>query len=127
MTLLGGACLGGLFFFWIAGLRVLTPTEFGWVMQGDWRIHFLGWQFFRNEPWHWPPGRIEGYLHAPAGTAIGFTDSIPLVAFAPKPFSGLLPVTFQYLGIWLRSVSPCRGCSGSSSAGCGHRGARCSC
>jgi hypothetical protein len=69
-------------------------------MQLDWRIHFLGWHFFRNEPWHWPPGRIEGYF-APAGTAVGFTDSIPLVAFLLKPFSPLLPGTFQYLGAWL--------------------------
>jgi hypothetical protein len=69
-------------------------------MQLDWRVHFLGWHFFRNEPWHWPPGRIEGYF-APAGTAVGFTDSIPLVAFLLKPFSPLLPGTFQYLGAWL--------------------------
>lgn len=69
-------------------------------MQLDWRIHFLGWHFFRNEPWHWPPGRIENYF-APAGTAIGFTDSIPLLAFLLKPFSSWLPETFQYLGLWL--------------------------
>jgi hypothetical protein len=69
-------------------------------MQLDWRIHFLGWHFFRNESWHWPPGRIEGYF-APAGTAVGFTDSIPLVAFLLKPLSPLLPGTLQYLGAWL--------------------------
>lgn len=70
-------------------------------MQGDWRIHFLGWHFFRREPWHWPPGLLDSYLHAPEGTAIGFTDSIPLVALPLKPFSDLLPATFQYLGLWL--------------------------
>lgn len=69
-------------------------------MQLDWRIHFLGWHFFRNEPWHWPPGRIDSYF-APAGSAIGFTDSIPLVALLLKPFSAVLPPTFQYLGLWL--------------------------
>lgn len=100
--MLGAAgAIGALFFLWIAGLRIVTPTDFNWVMQGDWRLHFLGWHFFRREPWHWPPGRIEGYMHAPDGTAIGFTDSIPLVAFALKPFSDLLPATFQYLGLWL--------------------------
>ena len=45
------AFLGGAAFGWGAGLRPLDPREFGWVMQGDWRIHFLGWHLFRNEPW----------------------------------------------------------------------------
>ena len=93
--------MGALFFLWIAGLRVINPTEINWVMQLDWRIHFLGWHFFRDEPWSWPPGRIIGYFHAPDGTAIGFTDSIPILAFLLKPFSSLLPDTFQYLGLWL--------------------------
>jgi hypothetical protein len=98
---LAGALTGGAFFVWIAGSRVIDPTEIGWVMQGDWRIHFLGWHFFRGEPWHWPPGRIEGYYHAPAGTAVGFTDSIPIAAFLLKPIAGWLPMPFQYLGLWL--------------------------
>lgn len=101
MTLVAGGLVGAAFFLWIAGLRIINPTEYGWVMQADWRIHFLGWHFFRREPWQWPPGVVEGYFHAPNGTAIGFTDSIPLAAFLLKPLSPLLPETFQYLGIWL--------------------------
>lgn len=101
MTPVLGGLLGGLFFIWIAGLRVIAPGEYGWVMQLDWQVHFLGWHFFRDEPWHWPPGRIAGYFHAPDGTAIGFTDSIPLAAFLLKPFARWLPDPFQYLGPWL--------------------------
>lgn len=96
-----GGVVGALFFLWISGLRVVNPTEINWVMQLDWRIHFLGWHFFRREPWLWPPGRIEGYFQAPDGTAIGFTDSVPLAAFVLKPFSAQLPDPFQYLGLWL--------------------------
>jgi hypothetical protein len=70
-------------------------------MKLDWRVHFLGWHLFRNEPWHWPPGRMESYYHAPDGTAIAFTDSIPLVALLLKPFSSVLPMPFQYIGLWL--------------------------
>jgi hypothetical protein len=92
---------GAAFFFWIAGARGIDPTEIAWTMQLDWRIHFLGWHFFRGEPWHWPPGVIEGYAHAPDGTAIGFTDSIPLVAFVLKPIANFLPMPFQYLGVWI--------------------------
>lgn len=95
-----GAALGAAFFLWIAGLRVVSPTQIAWVMQSDWRFQFLGWHFFRQEPWRWPPGLIEGYHHAPFGTAVGYTDSVPIAAFLLKPFHAWLPMPMQYLGIW---------------------------
>jgi hypothetical protein len=98
--LLGGALVGGLFFYWIAGPRVLSPGQFEWLMKLDWRINFLGWHLFRNDPWRLPPGVIEGYL-AGEGTTIGFTDSVPLAALALKPFDVWLPTPFQYFGLWL--------------------------
>jgi hypothetical protein len=100
LTALAGGAIGALFFVWIAGARVVTPTEVSWTMQSDWRNHYLGWHFFRHEPWQWPPGRIDSYFE-PIGTSVGFTDSIPVVAFALKPLSALLPSSFQYLGLWL--------------------------
>jgi hypothetical protein len=92
--------IGGLFFTWISGLRVLTPTDIDWAMKLDWQYHFLGWHFFRSEPWQLPPGMIERY-YAPIGTAIGYTDSVPLVALLLKPFAAVLPMPLQYLGPWL--------------------------
>jgi len=41
MTLLAGAAIGSAFFIWIAGSRVIDPTEVDWVMQGDWIVHWL--------------------------------------------------------------------------------------
>jgi hypothetical protein len=99
-AIMAGAAFGAAFFIWIAGVRVIAPTEVDWTFKLDWRVHFLGWHFFRHEPWHLPPGRIDGYF-VPLGTAIGFTDSIPLAAFALKPFVAFLPMPFQYLGAWL--------------------------
>ncbi|MGE0042361.1 MAG: DUF6311 domain-containing protein [Vicinamibacterales bacterium] len=96
-----GAVLGAAFFAWIAGVHVLDPRSVGWTMQLDWRVHFLGWHLFRGEPWHWPPGLLESYARAPAGTAIGYTDSIPLAAFALKPLAPWLPMPFHYLGVWM--------------------------
>jgi hypothetical protein len=96
-----GGLIGAAFYLWIGGTRLLNPTEFAWLMKLDWRIHFLGWHLFRNEPWHWPPGRIERYAHAPDGSALAFTDSIPLLAFPFKLFSSLLPMPFQYIGLFL--------------------------
>lgn len=106
--LLMAAVLGTAFFVVIAGWRVVSPVHVDWMMQWDWRIHFLGWHIFRGEPWTWPPGRVAGY-YAPIGTAIGFTDSIPLLAFALKPLSPLLPMPFQYLGLWLTACFALQG------------------
>ncbi len=94
------ASFGAGFFGWAAGLRVLDPREAGWVMRGDWQTHFLGWHMFRHEAWQWPPGLITKLLE-PDGTALGFTDAIPLVAFALRPVASWLPNPFQYLGLWL--------------------------
>lgn len=108
----GGALAGASFFVWIAGTRVLDPGEIGWLMRFDWPVHFFGWHFFRREPWHWPPGLISTY-YAPIGTAIGFTDSIPLVALLLKPVQAWLPATFQYLGAWLLSCFVLQGAFGA--------------
>jgi hypothetical protein len=82
-------------------------------MQGsDWQIHFLGWHLFRNGAWHWPPGLIAGYLE-PLGSAIGFTDSLPLLAFALKPFASALSQPFQYFGLWLLACYVLQGVFGA--------------
>lgn len=94
------AVLGATFFLWLFGLQLLDPTNIGWLMHGDPAQHYLGWQFFRTESWHWPPGRIENF-GMPVGTSIVFTDSIPLLAFLFKPFASWLPVEFQYFGAWM--------------------------
>ncbi len=87
-------------FLLACGPEVLNPTHTAWMMSGDAGQHYLGWQFFRHEPWHWPPGRIEGYGY-PVGTAITFTDGIPLLAMLFKLVSGVLPAEFQYFGPWM--------------------------
>ncbi|MFH1789463.1 MAG: DUF6311 domain-containing protein [bacterium] len=81
---------------------MIIPTNIHWLMQGDCATHYLGWLFFRNEVWTFPLGEIKNYIY-PLGTNIGYTDSIPLLAFVFKLFSGLLPADFQYFGLWLLS------------------------
>lgn len=84
------------------GINIVYPSNINWLMSAyhDWGQHYLGWAYFQNEPWHFPLGRIENFNY-PAGTNVGYTDSIPLLAVFFKIFSFLLPDTFQYLGIWL--------------------------
>lgn len=99
-TLLLGGAIGSLFFIHVLGLRLIDPRQVDWVMNGDWAWHFMGWHFFREEPWQWPLGRIKNF-YAPMGTAIGYTDSLPLFAFLFKPLSPWLPPYFQYIGLWI--------------------------
>jgi hypothetical protein len=71
-----------------------------WTMRGDGAQHFLGWHFFRSEPWHFPLGIMHSYGY-PLTTSVVFTDSIPLVAIPLKLVQTWLPPVFQYQGLWL--------------------------
>lgn len=86
------------------GIQIIFPSNINWILSAyhDWGQHYLGWAYFRSEPWHFPLGHIQNFNY-PAGTNVGYTDSIPLLAIFFKIFSFLLPPTFQYLGIWLLS------------------------
>ncbi|HET7001098.1 MAG TPA: DUF6311 domain-containing protein [Puia sp.] len=84
------------------GFATLQPSNISWLMtvRHDWGTHYLGWAFYRTEPWHFPLGKVTGYNY-PAGTNVGFTDSIPLLAIIFKLFAPWLSGDFQYFGIWL--------------------------
>ncbi len=92
--------LAALVYSSLFGVDTLWPTHYSWLLQGDTAQHYLGWQFFRQDPWQWPPGRILSFGY-PLGTTIVFTDSLPLLALLLKPISSLLPPEFQYFGIWI--------------------------
>ncbi|MEX3931234.1 DUF6311 domain-containing protein [Paraburkholderia phymatum] len=97
-------CLIGALFFWgYTGGGILDPENINWLLasNGDPVQHYVGWNFFRNEPFfQWPFGKNLAYGEQ-LGSSIVFTDSIPLLAFIFRPFSAVLPSTFQYFGIWI--------------------------
>jgi Family of unknown function (DUF6311) len=95
-----GGMLGFGWFYLNVGHAILNPTQITWLMKGDGAIHLLGWLFFRQAPWLFPLGSVPN-LSYPLGTTVGFTDSIPWVAVAAKVLSPVLPVDFQYVGLWL--------------------------
>ncbi len=99
-TAVSGLIVGGLFFVSVLGIKIVNPTNISWLMQGDWGTHFLGWHFFRDEPWGFPFGMLKNYQY-PVGTAVALTDANPLMAFILKPFTNILPHNFQYIGFWL--------------------------
>lgn len=95
-----GAAAGAAFFVWLYPIAILNPTNYLWLMHGDGAQHFLGWHFFRGDAWQFPIGLNHQYGQA-MGSAIVFSDSIPLFALLFKPFDPMLPQHFQYTGLWM--------------------------
>ncbi|MBS0880558.1 hypothetical protein JK231_08090 [Pantoea sp. JGM49] len=88
-------------FLIFSDIAILNPTNISWLMRGDPAQHYLGWSTFRHTPLlQWPVGLNYNYGMA-ISSSIVFTDSIPLVAIPLKYLSSILPVEFQYSGIWL--------------------------
>jgi hypothetical protein len=110
------AAAGGFaWFLWIGGAPVLNPLNVGWLQDGDWMQHWMGWLFFRIEPWTFPLGAISSIPY-PIGTNVGFTDSNPLVSLLLKPFSSVLPSEFQFIGPWLALCFVLQGYTGAAVA-----------
>jgi hypothetical protein len=110
------AAVGFAWYLHLGGAQTLDPRNVAWVMAGDWLQHWLGWLFFRNDPWTFPLGRISSLLY-PVGTNIGFTDSNPLVSLTLKPFSPLLPRYMQFIGPWLAACFTLQGYAGAALSG----------
>ncbi|TLS17847.1 MAG: hypothetical protein FDZ72_12165 [Betaproteobacteria bacterium] len=93
--------IGASAFWLIVGFGVLDTSNILWLTTvSDTTTHYLGWVFYRNDGWHWPPGLNPNYGLEYSSSVI-FSDSIPLVAFVVKLFAGVLPPVFQYSGWWL--------------------------
>jgi len=91
--------IGVVAFFIVVGPRALNPQNIAWLGNGDPATHYLGWAFFRQSPWSFPVGLNPSY-GLELGNGIIFSDSNPLLAFLFKPFASLLPMPFQYFGLW---------------------------
>jgi len=94
--------LGALVPLALFGVGPLDPRNEGWIwaeLGVDPIQSWLGWTAFRQAPWALPPGASTAY-GMELGTAIYFTDSLPLIALPLKAVRGLVEVR-QYLGPWL--------------------------
>lgn len=79
---------------------ILNPLNVGWLAKGDPAQSYLGWLFFRQEPWTLPLG-LAYKLGMEQASSIVYSDSIPLLAIPFKLFQAWLPANFQYDGMWL--------------------------
>jgi hypothetical protein len=92
-------CLGILACLMVVGPNALNPTILDLAQGVDPFKDYVGWMFFRNDPWTFPIGLNPTY-GLDFSSSIVFSDSIPLMAFVFKTIHFALPETFQYLGIW---------------------------
>ncbi len=95
-----GCAVGAAVFFWFFGLEVLDPANVNWLKVGDRAQHQLGWMFFAQSPWSWPPAMNPRY-GMELGAGICMTDSLPLFALPAKVFASSMEAPVQYFGAWI--------------------------
>jgi hypothetical protein len=93
------ALIGFAVFVLVVGSNPLYVSNIAWL-DGDRAQHYLGWAFFRQSGWSWPPGVNPDY-GLEIASSVTYSDSIPLLAIPFKAFASLLPQPFQYFGLWL--------------------------
>lgn len=102
ITLMAAGCLIGILCFALVyGFDIVRFTYDDWLFFGDMDLkqHYNGFCHFRLSPWRFPIGLIDS-LSVPYSMSVVYTDSIPLFAVIFKLFSGVLPVKFQYFGLF---------------------------
>lgn len=94
------ALLGIAAFLVIYGPRIINPFYVDWFLgYGELNQHYLGWKAYKESGWMFPIGCTRLLMY-PEKSSIIFTDSIPCMAVFFKLFKAVLPVDFQYFGIW---------------------------
>lgn len=84
----------------LMGIPGLDPTNITWV-SGDAATYYISWAAYRAETiWRWPITWTER-LGYPLGISMSWFDPVPIMAILLRPFSSLLPATFQYFGIYM--------------------------
>jgi hypothetical protein len=88
---------------YVFGTHILAPWNTGWMLSGmigpDPVQYWLGWTFFRNSPWHWPPGLNPGW-GIELASSVFYADAIPLLAITFKAMRHWWDVP-QYWGLWI--------------------------
>lgn len=106
------ACLLGFAVAWyVFGGHILAPSHTGWMLNGtlgpDPVQYWLGYTFFKQAPWGWPPGLNPGW-GLEVSSSIFYADAIPLLALFFKAIAGLVEVS-QYWGLWIFACAGLQG------------------
>jgi len=91
------AFVGLIFGSWFLGPRNILPWNTDWLNRGDLAALQFSWEFFRQTPLiQWPLTAVPNY-------GVSFQNSLSfntLVELPLKILRPILPLTFQYLGLW---------------------------
>ena len=100
---IAAALLGIAVIAYTFGFDILPPSHTGWMLTGtlgpDPVQYWLGYTYFSDTPWTWPPG-LNPAWGLEIASSIFYSDSIPLLAFAFKALRPLVEVD-QYWGLWI--------------------------
>jgi hypothetical protein len=80
---------------------VINPFSNRWLMSGDPSQAYIGWEYFRHSPLNQFPLGLIPNLGVNLDISVVYTDSIPLLAIPFKFLNPILPIAFQYFGIWI--------------------------
>lgn len=98
---LAAALLGFGYFCLVYDWGFLSGQGSFWLVPHPDQMQALtGWYAYAHDAWRLPLFEVEN-LRYPQGANIIFTDSIPLLALAFKPFTRWLPTDFHYFGLWI--------------------------
>jgi hypothetical protein len=108
-----GGLTGAFAFLFIFGAGTLDGSRVDWLMElGDNAMHYLGWDFYRNDPWGWPLTHSPSLAY-PFGISVSLTDPVTLLALPLKLLRSVLPDPFQYFGLWTLSCFILQGAFGA--------------
>ncbi len=100
---LGALIIGCTITALVFGTHILPTGSTGWMLSGgigpDPVQYWLGWTFYRQAPWSWPPGLNPGW-GLELSASVFYADAIPLLAMGFKALRPLFQVG-QYWGLWL--------------------------
>jgi hypothetical protein len=112
LTLCFCALMGFAWYALHGGWATLNPSHTGWLRSEDLSQHFMGWLYFRRAPWTFPLGQLPALGH-PVGTTLGFMDANPLMSSVFRLWSPILPLFWQFQGLWLASCFALQGLWGA--------------
>ena len=84
----------------VLGLENILFQNTKWLYgNNDASFFQLGWYFFQNDVWRFPPGSNPNY-GLEFSSSIIYTDSIPILALFFKLLKSFIPGNFQYFSFW---------------------------
>lgn len=84
----------------IYGWTPLYPLNINWILESDLATYYIGWEYFRKTPLHWPLGTNPNYGSEFSGSIVLSTHNLIYLTIF-NIMNPILPNQFQYFGIMI--------------------------